>query len=74
MLFELNKKEIVKITESVSRVMSYVFIMHLLEFAIDGEVDFMNEKVIKTMIYFAVAILLYDLVIKKCIIPKEFLQ
>ena len=68
----ISKKEAVAMTEEIARVITYVFIYHILTYAIDGSGELFSESSLKMILYLAIAVIIFDLIIRKMIVPVEY--
>lgn len=69
---DISKKEAVAMTEEIARGISYVFIFHLLAYSIDGDDELFSEKALKRMLYLTIAIIIFNLIIRKLVVPREY--
>lgn len=66
-MIHMNKTAIDDLMEDIIKVITVIFISHTLFFTIDGEGEFMSEKMIKTLLYTIISLSVYHFLIKKLI-------
>jgi hypothetical protein len=53
------------------RFVSHISLLHFITVGIEGNDDFFNGKLIKTLIYTVIAIMIYHILIKKIVYKKK---
>jgi hypothetical protein len=63
-LLKITKDECKDMFEDILKVLTYIFVLHILYVVLENSL-FMNEYVLKMMLYSVIAIFIYHVIIKK---------
>jgi len=64
----ISKQDITKLILDITKYTTIIVTIHLLLYSIDNEGELFNEKILKIILYMAIGIIIYNLLIKRIIL------
>lgn len=65
-----NRSTVQKIIKDASRMVTILFIVHILTFGIDGDENLLNEIFMRNLLYTLIGVIVFHIVIRKIVIAN----
>jgi len=67
----MTENEAISMTTDLVKFLTLIIVVHLLSYAIDNDDQLFSEKILKKLLYVTLGIIIYNLIVKKWLIPKK---
>jgi len=69
--FSVSKQDLLEIFNTTLLLLTILIIYHVLSYEIDGDVEFLNNKFLKLILYTTIGVIFYYLIVKKIFISTN---